>query len=311
MPIKGIFGGHDKKNSINSPTDVDKQILRINTLEVQIKRLLEFEKQTRLSMIGSDKLVKDRGSSTEPKKVAAHQSEQEFHSKRNVEDKKEFNLQVQKVNELSKRIDNLEKMVQEIVLSQRANQSERAMGKDMERPREHRSRNDGQEQSDPFSSLIDMRVRELEKNYERDHEVQAGILLQIGELVEKHNHMLGKWEKKESEEIQQNPIIKTLYIDKFYLDKYEQNNNIGQIGIHELSGALNIGATYGKDVIPSRITEEVKEEIEKIKAAKEEMEKQQTSTDESAKPEKDESSSDSTAIPDEEEDNYTEIRIED
>jgi len=311
MPIKGIFGRDNKENSINSTNNVEKQILRINTLEVQIKRLLEFEKQLRLSMVGTDKLVKDRRSSTEHKKVDANKSELEFLSKSNVENKKELNQQGQKVNELSRRIDNLEKMVQELILSQRANHSEKAMGKDMDRPRENRSVE--QESSDYHSSLINMRVRELEKNYERFNEVQAGIIIQIGELVEKHNHILGKWEKKESEEIQQNPIIKTLYIDKFYLDKYEQNNNIGQIGIHELSGALNIGATYGKDVIPSRITEEVKEEIEKIKAAKEEMEKQQTSTDESAKPEKDESSSDSAPIPDEEEeeDNYTEIRIED
>ncbi|MFL6556561.1 MAG: hypothetical protein ACJ8MO_10630, partial [Bacillus sp. (in: firmicutes)] len=154
---------------------------------------------------------------------------------------------------------------------------------------------------------------ELEKNYEVVNEVQAGIIIQIGELVEKHNHMLEKWEKKESEEIQQNqnPIIKTLYIDKFYLDKYEQHNNIGQIGIHALSGALNIGATYGKDVIPSRITEEVQEEIEKIKADMEGMEKPPTGTDETDKPEEDESSSDSTPIPGEEEEGFTEIGIED
>lgn len=309
MAIKGIFGGNNKENSINSTNDCDKQILRINALEVQIKKLLEFEKQLRLSMVGTDKFVKDRRSSNEPKKVDANKSEQEFYSKSNVENKKELNLQVQKINELSQRIDNLEKMVQEIILTQKASQSERTMGADSYRPRENRS--DGQEQGDSLSSLINMRVRELEKNYERVHEVQAGIIIQIGELVEKHNHILAKWEKKESEAIQQNPIIKTLYIDKFYLDKYEQNNNIGQIGIHELSGALNIGATYGKDVIPSKVTQEVKEEIEKIKAVKEEMEKQQTSTDEADKPEKDESTNDSTPIPGEEEEHYTEIEIED
>ena len=106
-------------------------------------------------------------------------------------------------------------------------------------------------------------------------------------------------------------IIKTLYIDKFYLDKYEQNNNIGQIGIHSLSGALNIGATYGKDVIPSKVTEQVKEEIEKIKGDMEEMEKPPTGTDEADKHEEEESSSDSTPIPGEEGEDFTEIWIED
>ncbi|WHY66730.1 hypothetical protein [Neobacillus sp. SuZ13] len=272
---------------------------------------MEFEKQLRLSMVGTDKLEKERRSWTEQKKVEANKSEQEFRSKSNVKNKQEFNLQVQKINELSQRIDRLENMVQEIISSQKASQSKRAMGANSERPRENRS--DGQDQNDSLSSLINIRVRELEKNYETVNEVQAGIIIQIGELVEKHNLMLEKWEKKESEEIQQNqnPIIKTLYIDKFYLDKYEQHNNIGQIGIHALSGALNIGATYGKDVIPSRITEEVQEEIEKIKSDMEGMEKPPTGTDETDKPEEDESSSDSTPIPDEGEEDFTEIWIED
>ncbi|WP_026565790.1 hypothetical protein [Bacillus sp. UNC41MFS5] len=297
MPIKGIFGRNNEENSINGTNDYDKQILRINTLEVQVKKLLEFEKQIRLSKYGTDKIVKDRNSWTEQKKVDANKSEQENHSKRNVEN----TLQVQKVNELSQRIDNLEKMVREMIVSQHAKRSERDMDGGIYRSRENRS--DVPEQSDALSSLISRRVRELEKNYEMVNEVQAGILTQIEELVEKHNHMLGKWEKTESEEIQQNPIIQTLYIDKFFLDKYEQTNNFGQIGIHALSGALNIGATYGKDVIPRRITEEVKEEIEKIKADMGEMEKPPTSTDEADKPPKDESS-------DEGEEQYIEIEIE-
>ena len=306
MPIKGIFGGNNKENSINSTNDYDKQILRINALEVQMKKFLEFEKQLRLSMVGTDKLVKDRRSWTEQKKVEANKPEHGFHSKSIVENKKELNLQEQKINELSQRIDRLENMVQEIILTQKASHSERAMGADSYRPRENRS--DGQDRSDTL-----IRVRELEKNYETVNEVQAGIIIQIEELVEKHNHLLEKWEKKESDEIQQNqnPIIKTLYIDKFYLDKYEQHNNIGQIGIHSLSGALNIGATYGKDVIPSKVTEQVKEEIEKIKGDMEEMEKPPTGTDEADKHEEDESSRDSTPIIGEEGEDFTEIGIED
>ncbi len=75
------------------------------------------------------------------------------------------------------------------------------------------------------------------------------------------------------------PIFKALYVDKLYLDKYEQNNNFAQIGIKELSGALNIGATYGKEAIPKKITEQVKEDMEKMKEMKEEMENSQPHTD--------------------------------
>ncbi|MEH6957735.1 hypothetical protein [Neobacillus drentensis] len=309
MPIKGIFGRNNKEDSLNSANDYDKQILRINTLEVQMKKLLEFEKQLRLSMYGTDKLAKDKRSWTEQKKVDANKSEQEIHSKRNVDDKKVLNLQVQKVGELSQRIDGLEKIVKEIILSQHANRSAKDMSGGSYRPKENRG--NGQEQSDTRSSPIDIRVRELEKKYEMVNEVQAGILTKIEELVEKQNHLLRKWEEKEREAIQQSPIMKTFYIDKFYLDKYEQTNNFGQIGIHELSGALNIGATYGKDVIPRKITEEVKEEIEKMKAVKEEMEKQQSSTDETDKPQQDESSNQPTPTPNEEKEHYTEIEIED
>lgn len=280
MPIKRIFGRNNEENSINSTNDYDKQILRINALEVQMKKLLEFEKEIRLAKYGTDKLVKDRRSWTEQKKVEANKSEQEFHSKRNAEN----NLQVQKVNELSQRIDHLEKLVQEMMRLHH-------------RPRENRS--SGQEQSDSFS-IINRKVRELEKNYLMVNEVQAGILKQMEELAEK----LENWEKPEREETEQHPIINTLYIDKFYLDKYEQTNNLGQIGIHELSGALNIGATYGKDVVPKQVTEEIKEEMEKIKANMAEKEKPQTSTDEADKPPKDESSDEG------EEEEYIEIEIE-
>ena len=30
------------------------------------------------------------------------------------------------------------------------------------------------------------------------------------------------------------PIFKTLYVDKLYLEKYEQNNNFAQLGIKSL-----------------------------------------------------------------------------
>ena len=47
MPIKGMFNQKaQKKNEI----EWEKQILRINTLEVQMKSLLEFEKKIRTSM---------------------------------------------------------------------------------------------------------------------------------------------------------------------------------------------------------------------------------------------------------------------
>ena len=39
-------------------------------------------------------------------------------------------------------------------------------------------------------------------------------------------------------------IIERIHIDKIVLDKYELNNNFGQLGIKELKGKLIIGETY-------------------------------------------------------------------
>ena len=119
----------------------------------------------------------------------------------------------------------------------------------------------------------------LENNYLLVNEVQAGLLKRVDNLIEKCNELTKKIEETEDSTMQQDPICNTLYIDKLYLDKYEQNNNFAQLGINNLSGALNIGATYGRDAVPKEITEQVKEDIAKMKTVKEEMEKNQTSTE--------------------------------
>jgi hypothetical protein len=46
-------------------------------------------------------------------------------------------------------------------------------------------------------------------------------------------------------------IIEKINIEKIVVDKYELNNNFGQLGIKELKGKLNIGATYGSEFTPN------------------------------------------------------------
>lgn len=82
-----------------------------------------------------------------------------------------------------------------------------------------------------------------------------------------------KMEKQEQLEAKDPPIIiEKVHIDKIVLDKYELNNNFGQLGIKELKGKLNIGATYGSEFIPKPNEEENKRTLTKKK-----MEKTQTS----------------------------------
>ncbi|MGG3468863.1 hypothetical protein ABES02_15445 [Neobacillus pocheonensis] len=56
-------------------------------------------------------------------------------------------------------------------------------------------------------------------------------------------------------------IIEKINIEKIILDKYELNNNFGQLGIKELKGKLNIGATYGSEFTPHLMEEEKEEKI--------------------------------------------------
>lgn len=315
-----IFNRNNKKeHPMRNANEFDKQILRINTLEVQIKKLLEFEKRFRASMYGTAQSEKG-GSPRNEQKNTAEKKPQEVRSK-DARVMGEF----QKVNEPSRRIEKQEERVQGISFRQddsnthslphgKGSMDEKRLQRLVEQivleklaVQNNKDRSEWQEESDSFSSLMNMRVLALEHNYILVNEVQAGLLKRMDELVEKHNELLKKWEEAESAAIQQNPIM----IDKLYIDKYEQNNNFAQIGIHELSGALNIGATYGKEVIPKKITEGAKAEIEKMKDAKEEMVKQQTSKEQPDKPQTDESSSDLTHIPLEEEEPYTDIDIED
>lgn len=55
-------------------------------------------------------------------------------------------------------------------------------------------------------------------------------------------------------------IIEKINIEKIILDKYELNNNLGQLGIKELKGKLNIGATYGSEFTPNLAHQEKKKD---------------------------------------------------
>lgn len=48
-------------------------------------------------------------------------------------------------------------------------------------------------------------------------------------------------------------VIEQLYVEKIEVDKVELNNNIGAMGIKELSGMLNIGANYGGGIPPQGV----------------------------------------------------------
>ena len=359
MPIKGMFNQKAQKKNAD---EWEKQILRINALEVQMKSLLEFEKKIRTSMY--------RNSSGEKKEQERIKTQSKDFQVKNLENTQKFHGLNKGLEELGQRLYQLEKsiedktlphpnslpkeeeeivderlihLIEQLVLEkyrvhfQREKQlvkkiqtlenkisiledSIKVPSVDQSEVEDHRQApsedslghtSEKRDEQEVFCTQIEMRVQQLESNLLLVNEVQAGLLKRMEELIEKNYVLIKKMDETEVSMKKEEPIFKTLYIDKLYLEKYEQNNNFAQLGIKSLSGALNIGATYGKEAIPKEITEQVKEDMEKMKEMKAEMENSQPSTDQSDDIHHDESSSEVASNPSEENIPYTDIVIED
>lgn len=101
---------------------------------------------------------------------------------------------------------------------------------------------------------LENRISAMEKN-----------IVVMKELLEESLHQTMQL-KDEMEKMRTEPptsnaekpiVIRELKVDRIMLDKYEQNNNFGSLGIKEISGQLNIGATFGGSAIPTGIADEV------------------------------------------------------
>lgn len=190
--------------------ELEKQISRINALEVHVKKLLVLEKELQAS--GHQASNKEKWKQSKRGEALDTQIDQIL--------AKKFSERVQIEKQLTEKIQALE----------------------------------------AINSHMNRRLEELERENVSLKEVQAKLENTVEELMQKCH------DDEDEEAIQQ---VKNIYIDKFYLDKYEQNNNFAQLGIKTLSGTLNIGATYGIDAIPKEINEQAKNEWSKLKAAME------------------------------------------
>jgi hypothetical protein len=91
--------------------------------------------------------------------------------------------------------------------------------------------------------------------------------LRLLELEIQKLHLLEKkWEQHKEENIQPPVVIEKVHVDKIVFDKFELNNNFGQLGIKELKGRLNIGATYGSDFIRPEVEKGTDQKKEKVRA---------------------------------------------
>ncbi|MBO0962761.1 hypothetical protein J1P26_24010 [Neobacillus sp. MM2021_6] len=111
-------------------------------------------------------------------------------------------------------------------------------------------------------SLRDLLLIFSKNEYEKNLKKKLASLENDLEEMKKALSVIQEQEKgvQETTVITKEPpiIIEKINIEKIILDKYELNNNFGQLGIKELKGKLNIGATYGSEYTPN-LNEEEKE----------------------------------------------------
>ncbi|OCA81677.1 hypothetical protein A8F94_22735 [Bacillus sp. FJAT-27225] len=281
MSIKEIFNPKSKKDEHKtSAEEIEKLTLRMNTFEVNMKSLLTFEKQVRSSMLKKEKPEINRKphSDTEKRKV---KDEGEIGFEKRITDIIEGILSEktasyrEKEQRLQEKVQSMEKLLSALLQRENRTEMESSIRHRIrfEQIREESSESEGRI-NEAFLTL-NGKITAIENNLLLVNEVQAGLLRKMDELSAQYQYLINNTsETPESPETtEQRLLYKTLYIDKVYLDKYEQNNTFGQLGINQLSGALNIGATYGKDAIPNEVTEKLKEDIQNMKAEKEEMAK--------------------------------------
>ncbi len=107
--------------------------------------------------------------------------------------------------------------------------------------------------NDSSLKQLKKKVIYLEKKLEKYQEMESAV-------QELH--------KQKKEEVLQPPIVvERLNVEKLIVDKVELNNNFGQLGIKELKGRLNIGATYGEGAVYEHLKKENKEKNEESSSA--------------------------------------------
>lgn len=103
--------------------------------------------------------------------------------------------------------------------------------------------------NDSTITQLKRKINELEKRLESQKAVQA------------ESDSNTEPNKTADDRIQPPIVIEKLNVERLVVDKVELNNNFGQLGIKELKGRLNIGATYGE----GGILDYFKKEGEQIK----------------------------------------------
>lgn len=227
MSIKGFF--NQKENN----DDIQSLKLNINELRKQVENINTYEPQLKRLIKLEPAILK----LTDQKKRASSSTQTKDHNKLNEQTLKQLEIDI--YSKVAKFISNKLSPLQQNLI-------------DME------TRLGLMEKENILLKEI------IKKQYEQMNEFENRIV-----RIEESTKPIGP-EPTQTTSDQQNPdqqpiIIQKVNIEKILLDKYEQTNNFGQLGIKEISGQLNIGATYGKGIIPAELVENLKEDLDGIK----------------------------------------------
>lgn len=151
---------------------------------------------------------------------------------------------------------------------------------------------------------LEERIAVMEDHFAMIKEIVEENRLQTKELKEE----LDKAKTNSAPKSEQPIVIRELKVDKVLLDKYEQNNTFGSLGIKALSGQLNIGATYGNSTLPAEIAEDLKADFESFKQEND-LNDMENTEGESSEESSGESSNGQTPIINDDDD-FTEVPIE-
>ncbi|MEH7339122.1 hypothetical protein [Priestia megaterium] len=290
MSMKGFFNPKQTNQQLHTELeDFKHQIKRINTLEVHMNRFLKLEPQIGSLIMLKKKLEAQPSHSNDssPSQRSTHKNAEQAYAK----DKKEITNELQFLKEKLAQLEQVistqpprDKKIETVPYPDLTSLIEQSVEKKMAPYLERMTE-------------LDERVSALERSMSLLTEVQVDMLKRTSALQE------------EVKAIHQRAALlenapPPIHIDKFFLDKYEQNNNIGQVGIKELGGTLNIGATYGSGAIPKDFTDQIQKDMEELKNAKSDISSGKTKPAQPAQEEKENSSS---AF--EKEETYTEVPI--
>ncbi|MGE8202965.1 hypothetical protein ACQKP0_00145 [Heyndrickxia sp. NPDC080065] len=274
MPIKGLFNQKEKNDDLHrlkqKIVELEQQIKKMNTLEVHVKRFLKMEPQLQKRIFPSvSKKEMEVKTPSPPSHNRNYFIEQEELQK--VENKilskiaKNISLELapikQKIEHLEKRITSIERgysYIKEVTKNnlENINNIERKL----------------------------IRIDDIEKELLKINDIE-NELLKINDIEIKLVEV-DDIEKRITENISQakneSPpiVIQEVNVDKIMLDKYEQNNNFGQLGIKDISGQLNIGATYGRGAIPLEFVDDLKEDLNAFKNSQSTVEKESSESNE-------------------------------